>query len=107
MNPTKLHRELREAGIQIRGCNSAGRIDFCDEATPEQRAQAAAILAAHDPDDSAATRLRDAEALERRASALSALAAKGFPGAAEELAKVEAEAADVLAAAKAAAGEKG
>ncbi len=45
----KLTRELEQAGIPIDGCSSNGRIDFKPEATQQQRDQAAAILAAHDP----------------------------------------------------------
>ncbi len=51
INVTKLHGELEKAGIPIEGVSSSGRIDFLPTATDEQKAQAAAILAAHDPVD--------------------------------------------------------
>ena len=49
INASALDAELKAAGIPIHGCASTGRIAFKDEATAEQRARAAAILAAHDP----------------------------------------------------------
>ncbi len=51
INVTKLHAELEKVGIPIEGVSSDGRIDFLPTATEEQKAQAAAILAAHDPVD--------------------------------------------------------
>lgn len=59
MNVSKFDTELKAAGIPIHGCASTGRIDFRDEATTEQRAQAAAILAVHDPYDYAAERAKE------------------------------------------------
>lgn len=56
MNVAKLDAELRAAGIPIHGCSSSGRVDFRDEATPEQRALAAQIVSAHDPAPSYAER---------------------------------------------------
>lgn len=51
INTAKLHRELVTAGIPINGVDSNGNIYFMATATAEQRTQAAAILAAHDPID--------------------------------------------------------
>lgn len=45
----KLDAQLRAAGVPIHGCTSKGRIDFREEASANDRAYAAAILAAHDP----------------------------------------------------------
>lgn len=56
INVTKLHAELEKAGIPIEGVSSDGRIDFLPTATDKQQAQAAAILAAHDPVDYEAQR---------------------------------------------------
>lgn len=49
VNSARLFAELVAANVPVDGCASDGRIDFRPEATPEQRAEAAAILAAHDP----------------------------------------------------------
>lgn len=49
INVTKLHSELVRAGIQFDGCDSSGCIHFRAEATQEQKDQASAIVAAHDP----------------------------------------------------------
>jgi hypothetical protein len=49
INVMKLHAELEKAGIPIEGVSSSGRIDFLPAATDEQKVQAEAILAAHDP----------------------------------------------------------
>ena len=62
--PIKLYNELIAAGIPVDGCSSDGRIDFKPEATPEQRQQAAAILAAHDPTPALAER-REMEYLKQ------------------------------------------
>ena len=48
-NINKLMKELTVAGIPIDGCSESGRIDFKDEATNEQKAQAEQIKLAHDP----------------------------------------------------------
>lgn len=60
-NLSKLDVELRVAGIPIDGVSGTkiGRIDFRPEVTPEQREQAAAILAAHDPYDYASERAKE------------------------------------------------
>lgn len=47
----KFHCEIVSAGIPIEGVDEFGRIDFLPEATPEQRAEAEIIKAAHDPTD--------------------------------------------------------
>lgn len=62
--PIKLYNELIAAGIPVDGCSSDGRIDFKPEATLEQRQQATAILAAHDPTPSLAER-REMEYLKQ------------------------------------------
>lgn len=60
MNATKLDKELRAAGLAIHGCSSDGRVDFADGTswrpgdpadTPE-RATAAKVVAAHNPNPS-------------------------------------------------------
>jgi hypothetical protein len=48
-NPTKLDRELKEAGIPIVGVAATGRVDFAEEATDEQKKLAQEVLAQHDP----------------------------------------------------------
>ncbi len=50
VNPSKLLNELEQAGIPVDGCSSDGRIDFGPDATDQQKIDAAAILAAHNPD---------------------------------------------------------
>lgn len=45
---TRLQAELDKAGIPTYGCNSSGVIQFKDEATKEQRDQAAVIMANFD-----------------------------------------------------------
>jgi hypothetical protein len=72
VNPTKLHAELEQAGIPIEGVSSDGRIDFLPAATDEQKTQAAAIVAAHDPVDYDA--LRWAEYPDIRAIVLALIA---------------------------------
>jgi hypothetical protein len=49
VNMLKFEKELREASIPIHGVRGDGTVDFTDDATPEQQAQAQAILEAHDP----------------------------------------------------------
>ncbi len=49
VNTTKLHYEIKLAGIQINGVSSSGKIDFKPEATNEQKLQAQEILANHKP----------------------------------------------------------
>lgn len=51
VNPSKLTEELTKAGIPVHGCSSEGRIDFKEEATEAQKAQALEILAKHNPYD--------------------------------------------------------
>ena len=51
INVSKLHKELVAAGIPIDGVDSDGNISFQPTATDQQRIQAQAILAAHDPTD--------------------------------------------------------
>lgn len=72
INVTKLHAELEKAGIPIEGVSSSERIDFLPTATDKQKAQAAAILAAHDPVDYDA--LRWAEYPDMRRIVLALLA---------------------------------
>lgn len=48
-NVTALHEALEQAGIPIHGVSANGEISFKDEATQQQRDDAAAIAAAHNP----------------------------------------------------------
>lgn len=49
MNVQKLHKSLSAAGVPHEGCDINGRISFLPQATTEQRALAARIVAVHDP----------------------------------------------------------
>ncbi len=72
VNVLKLTEELNTASIPIWGVSSDGRIDFQETATPAQKAQAAQILAAHDPTKPTAQE----QALKDAQTALKALNAK-------------------------------
>jgi cell division protein FtsN len=50
ITPIDLLTKLEKAGIPVHGTAEDGRIDFKDEATPEQREAAAAILTDYDQD---------------------------------------------------------
>lgn len=86
VNPTKLDQSLKAAGIPIHGCDSTGRIDFKDEATPAQRAAAAQILAAHDPNPTyAELRAKEYPATDALVIALWERIVEGRPEASEAL----------------------
>ena len=57
VNLSKLTAELIAAGLPIEGMASTGRIDWRGTPTAQQLAQAAAIVAAHDPRDYDAERV--------------------------------------------------
>ena len=50
-NLTKLHDELKSAGLKIHGVSGDGRIDWITPPTPEQTATADAVLKSHVCDD--------------------------------------------------------
>ena len=49
INPSKLHKELLAAGIQITGCNSNGEVWTADGTRIQDRSDVAEIIAVHDP----------------------------------------------------------
>jgi hypothetical protein len=70
INVAKLHRELVAADIPVGGVSSDGQIDFLPKATEEHKAQAAKILAAHDPVDYDAQRWAEYPDIKRIVLAL-------------------------------------
>lgn len=88
-NLSKLDAELRAAGIPIDGVSgtTVGRIDYRPEATREQRKQAAAILAAHDPYDYAAERRKEYPSCDALVVALWERDVEGRPESADALQK--------------------
>jgi len=72
----KLHQELLDANIPLVGVSTIGeddefdRIDFGPDVTEAQRAQAAAIVAAHDPTDTEALRRQQARTAYKKLTAL-------------------------------------
>lgn len=60
VNPTKLDQELRAAGVRVLGCCSDGRVDLAPDATGQDAAIAAAVLAAHDPGPTPEQRMESA-----------------------------------------------
>jgi len=49
INPTKLHEELKLAGLPVVGVSSSGRIDYSRELSSKEQEISAAVVKAHDP----------------------------------------------------------
>lgn len=49
VNPGKLHRELKDAGLPVVGVASCGRVDYARSLTAAEKENASAIIANHDP----------------------------------------------------------
>ena len=49
VNPEKLHRELKDAGLPVVGVSASGRIDYSRALTAAEQAAAEQVIAAHDP----------------------------------------------------------
>ena len=49
VNPEKLHRELKDAGLPVVGVSASGRIDYSRALTASEQSTAEQVIAAHDP----------------------------------------------------------
>ena len=49
VNPEKLHRELKDAGLPVVGVSASGRIDYSRALTAAEQAAAEQVIASHDP----------------------------------------------------------
>ncbi len=49
VNPEKLHRELKDAGLPVVGVSASGRVDYSRALTAAEQAAAEQVIAAHDP----------------------------------------------------------
>ena len=49
INPTKLHEELKLAGLPVVSVSSSGRIDYSRELSSKEQTIAEAVIKAHDP----------------------------------------------------------
>ena len=85
INVSKLDKELKAGGVPIDGCSSDGTIQYRTEVTAEQRAQAVAILAAHDPYDYAVERAKEYPSTSALVVALWEKIVEGRPEAADAL----------------------
>lgn len=49
VNPGKLHRELKDAGLPVVGVSASGRVDYARSLAVAEKENASAIIANHDP----------------------------------------------------------
>jgi hypothetical protein len=57
INAQKLDAELKNAGIQISGCNTNGKVWDVGNNEIQSRADVAAVIAAHNPEDTPVTEI--------------------------------------------------
>ena len=49
INPTKMHEELKLAGLPVVGVSSSGRVDYARALSTAEMARAGEVIRAHDP----------------------------------------------------------